>query len=112
MEAGNRRVSADELARLPEIYDVSVTWLLGETPDTINAQDPRLDLAARELSKLKPSDLERLLKLLAAMRSDSTANDPVEKMLLIRDRKDPRRKRGNNQRIPLLTVCGCDPCAP
>jgi hypothetical protein len=27
--AGNRRVSADELARLAEIYDVSVAWLLG-----------------------------------------------------------------------------------
>jgi transcriptional regulator with XRE-family HTH domain len=72
MEAGNRRVSADELARLADIYDVSVAWLLGETPETIDPQDPRLELAARELSKLKPDDLERLLKLLAAMRSDPT----------------------------------------
>ncbi len=70
MEAGNRRVSADELARLAEIYDVSVAWLLGETPETLDAQDPRLELAARELTKLKPDDLERLLKLLAAMRSE------------------------------------------
>ena len=74
MEAGNRRVSADELARLAETYDVSVAWLLGEAPETLDAQDPRLELAARELSKLKPDDRERLLKLLAAMRSDSTAN--------------------------------------
>jgi len=74
MEAGNRRVSADELARLAETYDVSVAWLLGEAPETLDAQDPRLELAARELSKLKPDDLERLFKLLAAMRSDSTAN--------------------------------------
>ena len=74
MEAGNRRVSADELARLAEIYDVSVAWLLGEAPETLDAQDPRLELAARELTKLKPDDLDRLLKLLAAMRSDSTPN--------------------------------------
>lgn len=74
IEAGNRRVSADELARLAEIYDVSTAWLLGETPETLNAQDPKLELAARELSKLKPEDLERLLKLLVAMRSDSIAN--------------------------------------
>ena len=73
MEAGNRRVSADELARLAEIYDVSVVWLLGEAPETLDAQDPRLELAARELAKLKPDDLEHLLRLLAAMRSDSTA---------------------------------------
>ncbi len=74
MEAGNRRVSADELARLAEIYDVGVAWLLGEALDTLDAQDPRLELAARELTKLKPDDLDRLLKLLAAMRSDSTPN--------------------------------------
>jgi transcriptional regulator with XRE-family HTH domain len=74
IEAGNRRVSANELVRLAEIYDVSVAWLIGEAPETLDAQDPRLELAARELSKLKPDDLERLLKLLAAMRSDSTAN--------------------------------------
>ena len=72
IEAGNRRVSADELARLAGVYDVSVSWLLGQTPETIDPQDPRLELAARELTKLKPDDLDRLLKLLAAMRSDST----------------------------------------
>ena len=73
MEAGNRRVSADEIAQLAEIYDVSVAWLLGKAPETLDVQDPRLELAARELSKLKPEDLEHLLKLLAAMRSDSDA---------------------------------------
>jgi transcriptional regulator with XRE-family HTH domain len=73
MEAGNRRVSADEIARLAELYDVGVAWLIGEAPETIDAQDPRFELAARELTKLKPDDLERLLKLLAAMRSDSNS---------------------------------------
>ncbi|TIO23998.1 site-specific integrase [Mesorhizobium sp.] len=37
--------------------------------------------------------------------------DPIGKMLLIRDRKDPRRKSGNHQKIPLLSVSGYDPCA-
>jgi transcriptional regulator with XRE-family HTH domain len=74
MEAGNRRVSADELARLAQIYDVNVAWLLGEAPETIDAHDPRLELAARELTKLKPDDLDRLLRLLAAMRSDPIPN--------------------------------------
>ena len=69
-EAGNRKVSADELARLAHVYDVSVAWLAGEGPDTLDIEDPRLELAARELTKLKPEDLDRLLKLLAAMRPD------------------------------------------
>jgi len=33
------------------------------------------------------------------------------KMLTIRDRKDPREKKGNDQRIPLLAVSGYDALA-
>jgi len=73
IEAGNRRVSAEELAQLAELYDVSVAWLLGEAPDAADVNDPKLQLAARELSKLKPEDLNRLLRLLAAMKSDEAA---------------------------------------
>jgi integrase len=49
-----------------------------------------------------------------AMRQDEICRvewsdfDPGKRMLLIRDRKYPRRKRGNNQRIPLLDVSGYD----
>ncbi|MCM2296777.1 helix-turn-helix transcriptional regulator [Rhodoferax sp.] len=72
IEAGNRRVSAEELSKFAEMYDVTVSWLLAETADQLEVDDPRLQLAARELSKLKPDDLDRLLRLLASMRgSDS-----------------------------------------
>lgn len=49
-----------------------------------------------------------------AMRQEEicrvTWNDlnPRTKMLTIRDRKDPRAKKGNDQRIPLLSVSGYD----
>jgi transcriptional regulator with XRE-family HTH domain len=69
IEAGNRRVSAEELTKFAETYDVTVSWLLGETAEQLEMNDPRLQLAARELSKLKPNDLDRLLRLLASMRS-------------------------------------------
>lgn len=68
IEAGNRRITAEELAQMAEMFDVSVGWLLGEVPDTLAPDDPRLELAARELGKLTPADLNRLLALLAAMR--------------------------------------------
>jgi len=68
IEAGNRRVSADELSKLAVLYDVSISWLLGEGPEAVSANDPRVQLAARELRKLKSEDLDRLLKLLAVMR--------------------------------------------
>jgi transcriptional regulator with XRE-family HTH domain len=69
IEAGNRRVSAEELTQFAEIYDVTVSWLLAETAEQLETNDPRLQLAARELSKLKPDDLDRLLRLLASMRT-------------------------------------------
>ena len=61
IEAGNRRVSAEELSKFAEMYDVTVSWLLAETAEQLETNDPRLQLAARELSKLKPNDLDRLL---------------------------------------------------
>lgn len=70
IEAGNRRVAADEIARLAELFDVSVTWLLGEGTETVDANEARLQLAARELSKLRPDDLTRLLSVLASMRDE------------------------------------------
>ena len=40
IEAGNRRVSADELARFADLLDVSTAYLLGETPDALSLDDP------------------------------------------------------------------------
>lgn len=68
IEACNRRVSAEELSRFAEIYEVSVSWLLAESAEQLETDDPRLQLAARELSKLKPDDLDRLMRLLASMQ--------------------------------------------
>ena len=68
IEGGNRGVTAEELAKLAEIFDVSVTWLLGEGTAKLDPHDDRLQLAARELQKLKPKDLDRLLTILASMR--------------------------------------------
>src|SRR5262249_7190613 len=60
-EAGNRNVTAEELAKLAGIYKVSVSWLAGEGDESADPHDDRVQLAARELQKLKPADLERLL---------------------------------------------------
>lgn len=67
-EAGRRNFTAAELAKLAEIYEVRVGWLMGEDAERLDIHDDRLQLAARELRKLKPDDLDRLLTILAAMR--------------------------------------------
>lgn len=69
VEAGNRRVSAEELSKFAEIYEVSVGYLTGDAPDSLALDDPRLELAARELQKLKPESLDTLLRALAALRA-------------------------------------------
>jgi transcriptional regulator with XRE-family HTH domain len=67
-EAGRRSFTGEELARLADIYDVKVSWLAGEDAERLDVHDDRVQLAARELTKLKPDDLDRLLTILAAMR--------------------------------------------
>lgn len=70
IEAGNRRISAEELSRFAALYEVSVGYLTGESPDVMALDDPRIQLAARELQKLPAESLKKLLQALAAMRSD------------------------------------------
>ena len=73
-EAGNRKVSAEEIAELANIYDVSASWLLGEGVDKLDIEADQIQLAARELQKLKKDDLNKLLKLLALMRAAGDSN--------------------------------------
>ncbi len=64
-EAGNRKVSAEEISQLSEIYKVSSAWLLGEGSEKLDINKDKVQIAARELQKLKSEDLDKLLKLLA-----------------------------------------------
>lgn len=71
IEAGNRRVTAHEISELAALFDVSASWLLGDGAETVDINDMHVQLAARELSKLKPEDLSRLLTVLASMREEA-----------------------------------------
>ena len=68
IEAGKRRVSAEELGQLAELYDVGIDWLARGAEDQ---HDPTITLAARELAKLKKEDLDTLLRLLRTLRRSS-----------------------------------------
>jgi transcriptional regulator with XRE-family HTH domain len=64
IEAGRRKVTSDELSAFAQHYGVTVSWLLRENEDV----DPIVELAARELGKLKKADLERILNLLKSLQ--------------------------------------------
>lgn len=65
IEAGRRKVAAEELAQLADIYDVSTAWLTNSKSDI---PDPAVELAARELAKLKTEDFDSVLNLLRTLR--------------------------------------------
>ncbi len=68
IEAGRRKVPAEELSMLAGLYGVNVPWIVGEEKESDTTSD-RAKLAARELSKLKDEDLDRLLQLIRALRT-------------------------------------------
>ena len=67
MEAGRRRVLAEELKTLAELYGVNIPWLVGEADG--NGISDKARLAARELGKLSDVDLDRLLVLIRSLKS-------------------------------------------
>lgn len=71
IEAGRRKVSAEEISQFSDLYDVSVSWLIDEKPEI---HDPMVELAARELQKLKKEDLDSVINLLKALRSSENKN--------------------------------------
>ena len=67
-EAGRRNVSATEIAKLAEIYGVGVEWLAASDTGSADQNRDRIQLAARELAKLKKGDLDKVLGLLSALK--------------------------------------------
>lgn len=65
IEAGRRKVGAEELVKFSELYNVSVSWITDQNPELAN---PAIELAARELSKLKGKDFDAVLEFLNKMR--------------------------------------------
>lgn len=68
IEAGRRRVSADELTQLAEIYGTSTDWILAKRDAATGPDEEKILLAARQLSKMKDADLDRLMKLIHMLK--------------------------------------------
>lgn len=70
IEAGKRNVSALELRRLGRLYRRSVSWILGEEPDTALVDDNgALYRATSELSAEDKEQVLRFAEFLAAAKS-------------------------------------------
>lgn len=71
VEAGRRKVTSEELTDFARIYEVTIAWLTSSEDDDKEIDD-RVRLAARDLSKLKPEDLDKVLRLLSTIREPRT----------------------------------------
>ncbi|MGC1272630.1 MAG: helix-turn-helix transcriptional regulator [Planctomycetaceae bacterium] len=72
IEAGKRIVRPDEIERFADIYGVKAVWILRGDAAFAEEQDPRIELAARELSKLRREDLDAILRLIKIMRTEES----------------------------------------
>jgi transcriptional regulator with XRE-family HTH domain len=68
IEVGQRVVRPDEIARFASLYGVQETWII-HGDRGIAANDARVEIAARELGKLRKEDLDTILKVIKVMRS-------------------------------------------
>jgi transcriptional regulator with XRE-family HTH domain len=73
IEAGRRRVSAEELSIFADIYGVSVNWLVHGFVAEENGINERTLLAARELSKMSDEDLDRIMSLIKMLKTNEGA---------------------------------------
>ncbi len=64
IEAGNRKISAEELIQFAELYKVSTSWLLYQDDENNDQMDEQFKFAARELSKLSQEDIQKLYDIL------------------------------------------------
>ncbi|MGF6849431.1 transcriptional regulator with XRE-family HTH domain [Chitinophaga sp. W3I9] len=63
IEAGRRKVSAEEIIQFSKLYKVSTNWLLMKEENEDNLKE-QLHIAARELSKMSQEDRQKLYDIL------------------------------------------------
>lgn len=74
IEAGRRRVSAEEISAFAELYGIDANWITQGGKQAEGDSD-KLILAARQLSKLKEKDLDRLMHLIQMLRGSGGEDD-------------------------------------
>lgn len=68
IEAGERNVRIEEIQQFAALYGVDENWLTKGDDALEGERDPRIELAARELSKLKREDLDSILRLIQVLK--------------------------------------------
>jgi transcriptional regulator with XRE-family HTH domain len=91
IEAGRRRVSAEELAQLAAVYGFPIERFTSGHHAEVGPEDERLNLAIRLLKALKHEDLDRVVTWICEMQklkdSEEEQEDPCAPAVLVKDQK-------------------------
>lgn len=91
IEAGRRRVSAEELAQLATVYGFPVERFTSGYHAEVGPEDERLKLAIRLLKALKHEDLDQVITWLSRMQKlkdgEEEQEDPSAPSALVKDQK-------------------------
>lgn len=74
IEAGRRKVSADELSRFASLYRIDIQWIV-TGKDQTDSEDVRIQVAARQLKDMKSEDLDKLMQLLGTLKRKRKGKD-------------------------------------
>lgn len=74
IEAGKRRVTAEDVATFATTYQVEEAWIV-RGDEAFPEDDPRLRLLARELKKLKPEDLDSIVRIIRVLKKTPGEQD-------------------------------------
>lgn len=64
IESGKRKVSAEEIIQIAELYKVDTSWLLLQDDESELKMPEQVKFAARELSKLRPEEMNKVIDLI------------------------------------------------
>ena len=74
IESGKRKVSAEELISMSDIFEVDINWLAGKGESKNDEQRDKIQLAARNISSLKPEDIDKIVSLLESLKPQGDTN--------------------------------------
>ena len=64
IESGKRKVSAEEIIQMADLYRVDTSWLLLQDEQNDSNMPEQVKFAARELSKLKPEEMSKVIDII------------------------------------------------
>lgn len=75
IETGELDLGIDQIQKLASLYEVDLDWLSGDASNSNITYLGNLQIAPRELEKIKPEELPKLIQILSAIKNRRNLNE-------------------------------------